>query len=70
MIDKDHQGKGYGRAALSKAIEEIRQIPGITKILISHVRNNAKAKDFYASFGFVELAGEPDDYERCAELVL
>jgi diamine N-acetyltransferase len=31
MIDKDHQGKGYGRAALTMAIEEIRQIPGITK---------------------------------------
>ena len=32
MVDKDHQGKGYGRAALTKAIEEIRQIPGIAKI--------------------------------------
>jgi len=70
MIDKDHQGKGYGRAALTMAIEEIRQIPGITKVLISYVRNNAKAKDFYAGFGFVELAGEPDDYELSAELVL
>lgn len=30
MIDRKHQGKGYGRAALSKALEEIREIPGWT----------------------------------------
>ena len=28
MIDRKHQGKGYDRAALSKALEEIRSIPG------------------------------------------
>ena len=28
MIDRKHQGKGYGRVALSKALEEIRAIPG------------------------------------------
>jgi diamine N-acetyltransferase len=70
MVDKDHQGKGYGRAALTKALEEIRQIPGIEKICISYVRNNARAKDFYASFGFVELPSDKDDYELSAELVL
>jgi len=70
MVDKDHQGKGYGRAALAKAIAEIRDIPGIEKICISYVRNNARAKDFYASFGFVELPSGKDDYELSAELVL
>jgi GNAT superfamily N-acetyltransferase len=28
MIDRKHQGKGYSRAALSKALEEIRAIRG------------------------------------------
>jgi len=28
MIDRKHQGKGYGRAALSKALEEIPSDPG------------------------------------------
>jgi diamine N-acetyltransferase len=70
MIDRDHQGKGYGRAALTQAIEEIRQIPGITKASISYVRNNARAKKFYASFGFVEIDGQADDYELYAELTL
>jgi len=69
MIDTGHQGKGYGRAALKKAIEEIRQIPGISKISISYVRNNPTAKQFYASFGFVERSDE-GDYELIAELVL
>lgn len=70
MIDMAHQGKGYGRRALKLAIEEIKEIPGISKISISYVRNNAKAKQFYASFGFVERDGGKDDYELIAELVL
>jgi diamine N-acetyltransferase len=70
MIDKDHQGKGYGRIALTKAIAEIRAIPGIRKVLISYLRNNARAKTFYASFGFVEQPGGADDYELSAELKL
>jgi diamine N-acetyltransferase len=70
MIDIAHQGKGYGRAALKQAIEEIKDIPGIRKIAISYLRNNPVAKRFYASFGFVELAGGDDDYELGAELVL
>ncbi len=70
MIDMAHQGKGYGREALTQAIAEIRDIPGIRKISISYVRNNARAKQFYASFGFVERDSGKDDYELSAELVL
>jgi len=70
MIDAEHQGKGHGRAALQQAIAEIREIPGIRKIAISYLRNNPVAKQFYAGFGFVELAGGGDDYELSAELVL
>jgi diamine N-acetyltransferase len=70
MIDKDHQGQGYGRAALTQAIEEIRQIPGIRKISISYLRSNPTAKQFYASFGFVEVASDKDDYELSAEFAL
>jgi diamine N-acetyltransferase len=70
MVDKKHQGKGYGRAALTKAIEEIRQIPGIDKVTISYVHGNAAAKKFYASFGFVELPSKDGDWELVAELKL
>lgn len=70
MIDRDHQGKGYGRAALAKAIEEIGKIPGIARVSISYVRQNDIAKRFYASFGFVERPSDEGDYELIAELAL
>jgi diamine N-acetyltransferase len=70
MIDKEHQGKGYGRQALTKAIEEIREVPGIPAILISYVHDNPAAKKFYASFGFVERPGKEGDWELVAELTL
>jgi diamine N-acetyltransferase len=55
MIDRKHQGKGYDRAALSKALEEIRAIPGVNRISICYMPENLVAKPFYANFGFVEM---------------
>jgi diamine N-acetyltransferase len=69
MIDRKHQGKGYGRAALAKALDEIRAIPGVKTISISYMPDNPAAKSFYASFGFVE-AGMDEDGEMIAELAL
>ena len=70
MIDRKHQGKGYGRAALSKALDEIRAIvPRVTKISIGYMPENRVAKPFYASFGFVEV-GKDEDGEMIAELTL
>jgi diamine N-acetyltransferase len=60
MIDRKHQGKGYGRAALSKALEETREIPGVDRIPIRYMPENPVAKSFYASFGFVEVRGDRD----------
>lgn len=68
MIDKRHQGKGYGRAALARAIEEIRQNPRIRKIRICYTPDNP-VKKLYASFGFVEV-GRDDDGEVIAELAI
>ena len=69
MIDRKFQGKGYGRAALTKALDEIRGIPGVTRIFISYMPDNPVAKPFYASFGFREV-GTDEDGEMIAELVL
>ena len=69
MIDRAHQSMGYGRAALARAIDEIRAIPGVKKVSISYVPDNPTAKAFYASFGFVEV-GVDDDDEMIAELAL
>jgi diamine N-acetyltransferase len=69
MIDKMHQGSGYGRAALEQAIEEIKRVPRVAKISICYMPDNAVAKRFYASFGFVEI-GTDEDGEVIAGLAL
>jgi diamine N-acetyltransferase len=69
MIDRSSQGEGYGRAALAKALDEIRAIPKVSKIFISYMPDNPVAQPFYASFGFVEV-GTDEDGETIAELVL
>jgi len=60
MIDRKHQGKGYGRAALSRALEKIRAIPGVNRISIRYMPENPVAKPFYASFGFMEVGRDRD----------
>lgn len=69
MIDQTFQGRGYGRAALEKAIAEIRQVPGIRTVSISYMRDNEIARKFYASLGFVET-GRAEYGEAVAELTL
>ena len=69
MIDRRYQGEGYGRAALHKALEEIRAVPNISRISITYMPDNPVAKRFYASFGFQEV-GTDEDGEMIAELVL
>lgn len=69
MIDRRYQGRGFGRAALASALDEISAMPGIRKVSISYMPDNPTAKPFYASFGFVE-AGIDEDGEMIAELTL
>lgn len=54
MIDERYQGRGYGRAALEKAIDRIRKEPGCTKIIVSLKPDNTVARTLYRSVGFVE----------------
>ena len=44
-------------------------MPGIKKISICYVPENPVAKQFYGSFGFVEV-GRDEDHEVIAELAL
>jgi diamine N-acetyltransferase len=69
MIDLKHQGKGYGRAALERALEEIRAVPRMKTVSIRYMPDNPVAKPFYGSFGFVEV-GKDRDGEVIAELKL
>jgi diamine N-acetyltransferase len=54
MIDRRHQGEGYGRAALEKAIREIARMPRVTRVRICYAARNPVAGNFYGSLGFVE----------------
>jgi diamine N-acetyltransferase len=66
MIDRRHQRQGYGRAALEKALDEIRAVPGIATVSICYAPEN-QAKALYARVGFMEI-GRDEDGEVVAEL--
>ncbi|MEM9777291.1 MAG: GNAT family N-acetyltransferase, partial [Chloroflexota bacterium] len=52
MIDKDQQGKGYGKAALQILIDHVKTFPNATKMELCVVPDNAGAIKLYESFGF------------------
>lgn len=71
MIDRRHQGKGLGRAALAQAIELLSTQPhgAAGHIATSFVPGNDVAKRLYTSLGFVET-GEFDGDELVAKYEL
>ena len=56
MIDKRYQGKGYGKKAMSLALDYIRTFPcGKADVCwLSYEPENEVAKKLYSSFGFKE----------------
>ncbi len=56
MIDKEHQGKGYGREAVRLALEFIRTFPcgKADYCWLSYEPENEPARKLYRSFGFKE----------------
>ena len=71
MIDKDYQGKGYGRKAVALALDFINTLPcGKAEYCwLSYEPENDVACKLYSSFGFVET-GEKDGEELIAILGL
>lgn len=71
MIAEKYQGQGYGKAALTAALEYIRTLPcgPATHCWLSYEPENTVAKKMYASFGFTET-GDWDDNEIIAALPL
>lgn len=52
MIDKKHQGKGYGRSAAKLAISILKAANPAKPIRLSTEQNNEKAQRLYRSLGF------------------
>jgi len=53
LIDKAHQKKGFGRAAMQCVLSVLQQDKEHTKVYISFEPENTVAKDLYESLGFV-----------------
>ncbi|MDN4055898.1 GNAT family N-acetyltransferase [Massilia sp. YIM B02763] len=67
MVDHARQGRGIGRRAMELLLAELRARPDMRRITICYHERNARAKAFYASFGFVET-GVDERGEMVAEL--
>ncbi len=68
MIDRRHQGRGYGRRALEMLIARLLADPRPRRITTCFVPGNEVARRMYASLGFVETEVD-EDGEIIAELV-
>ncbi len=53
MIDRAHQGKGYGRAALETVIDTVQREAGARLLYLSAVPENVPALALYRSAGFL-----------------
>src|ERR1044071_7591541 len=67
MVDKNQQGKGYGRAATEEVIRRLRAEPGCKQIMLGVNPANASAQALYTSLGFVKT-GEVSHGEEVMRL--
>lgn len=70
MIDKQHQKKGYGKQAVLKAIDYIKEFPRgeAVAIYLSYEPENEAARNLYAHVGFEETGQVDEDGELIAKL--
>jgi diamine N-acetyltransferase len=68
LIDERHQGRGFGRAALTRIVDLVRA-DGATELLTSYEPGDGEPWPFYRGFGFVPT-GEIDDGEIVLRLDL
>ena len=69
MIDRGHQGKGYGRAAMEAVIAMMADRVGCEEMMTSFNPANAVALGLYTSLGF-QPTGEIEDGEPLVRLRL
>jgi diamine N-acetyltransferase len=54
MIDQRHQGQGFGRKALDLVCANVRNRPGINRLIASYVPGPTGPEAFYLSYGFTK----------------
>jgi diamine N-acetyltransferase len=68
LIDQRHQGRGFGREALTRIVDLLRS-DGATELLTSYVPGDGEPRPFYQRFGF-QPTGEICDGEIVVRLAL
>jgi diamine N-acetyltransferase len=61
MIDAEHQGKGYGRAALNEVVRVLVDTHGAEAIRLSYHEHNEAARRLYGAYGFGDVGRKPDN---------
>ena len=61
FIGANHQGKGYGRAAMEALLDHLAAQPGYREAALSYEPENTVARRLYASLGFVETGELSED---------
>ena len=63
MIDRDFQGRGYGKAAMGKCLEYIRTKPfgSSNRVALTCNRDNSADRRLYEAFGFRPTGAEDED---------
>lgn len=69
MVDRNFQGRGYGKFGMQKMLEIFRADERIKEVCISYEPHNEVARKLYAGFGFLE-SGEMAGDEILAALKL
>ena len=69
MIDKAHQRRGLGYAAVNVLIDHVRTRSGARKLLVSHMNKADALGRFYSSLGF-KYTGKEEKGERVMALEL
>jgi len=67
MIDKNHQGKGYGKEAMGLIIEHVKQSPNAMELTLSCDPGDDGPENFYKKLGF-EFTGEIKHGEKVYRL--
>lgn len=62
MIDYRHQGKGFGKHAMLKIIEDMKNFP-CKEVYTSFVPSNERAKNLYTILGFENTGGVTNEGE-------
>jgi diamine N-acetyltransferase len=54
LVDRDHQRRGVGRAAVEQLVDHVRSVAGATVLETSCVPGPDGPRDFYLKVGFVD----------------